>query len=143
MGSVRDLITDHAFEPISESGRQCGFKLADQEPCLLAKHQHSEVPVTGQSEAVDAFTAHADATLRLVREKDKAYGGAWQQQGYMGNLARIMSKTARLQSMMWRDDPDRYHLDEMGESITDTLHDLMALAAFMATNIEEENRWGT
>lgn len=95
-----------------------------------------------KAEAVTAFRAHADATAVLVREKDKAYGGAWRKQGYMGNLARIMSKAARLESMVWRDDKDGYQLDEFGETVQDTLHDLMALAAFMATNLEEGNRWG-
>jgi hypothetical protein len=92
-------------------------------------------------EAVSAFTAHADAVLALVREKDKAYGGAWQKQGYMGNLARILSKAERLKNMCWTDS-EGITVDPDDESVMDTLHDLMALCAFMASNIEEGNRWG-
>lgn len=100
------------------------------------------MPESG-SEAAIAFVAHSEATLSLVRAKDAAYGGAWSKQGYMGNLARIMSKTARLESMLWKDDPSNGIGVSVGdESVLDTLHDLMALAAFMASNFEEGNRWG-
>jgi hypothetical protein len=86
-----------------------------------------------------------------VRAKDAAYGGAWRKQGYMGNLARIMSKTERLSNMLWKDQVDppavqgaEYSMqaDLDGETVLDTLKDLMALAAFMAANIEDGNRWG-
>jgi hypothetical protein len=63
----------------------------------------------------------------------------------MGNLARIMSKTARLQNMLWSDQQYPISADGRGqeeESVMDTLKDLMALAAFMGANIEDGNRWG-
>lgn len=102
-----------------------------------------------EGDAAVSFTAHADFVLGLVRKKDAAYGGAWQKQGYMGNLARIMSKTARLENIVWKDGSPEFGVDlegggfdPMAETVLDTLHDLMALCAFMASNIEEGNRWG-
>jgi hypothetical protein len=97
--------------------------------------------------AVMTFIAHADAVQQLVKRKDAAYGGAWQKNGYIGNLARIKSKTDRLTNMLWKDEQypiggtDGRMSEE--ESVLDTLHDLMALCAFMATNIEDGNRWGS
>lgn len=99
-----------------------------------------------KSEAVVVIEAYSEAVRELVRQKDKAYGGAWQKQGYMGNLARIMSKTARLEAILWSDNTgDMSGGEEVHpqyETITDTLKDLMALAAFCAANIEDGNRWG-
>jgi hypothetical protein len=100
--------------------------------------------VQEQSAAVVAFAAYAEGVQALVREKDKAYGGAWQRQGYMGNLSRILSKVARLENMVWRDadSPAAKDLGTQEEPIIDTLKDLMALCAFMGANIEDGNRWG-
>lgn len=85
--------------------------------------------------------------LRLADAKNEAYGDAWQKQGYMGNLARIQSKAARLKALLWRDaDGDGYPLPANytrdGETVIDTLLDLINLAGFMAVNWTEENRWG-
>lgn len=95
----------------------------------------------GSAEAV--WQAHADAVAALLKKK-KAYGNAWVEQGYMGNLARILSKVSRVKNMMWRDPSD----EEFGtgtafdESVLDTLYDLSALCALAIANIEEGNRWG-
>jgi hypothetical protein len=95
------------------------------------------------SDAVIAFNAYSEAALDLVRQKDKAYGGAWRKQGYMGNLSRVLSKVARLENMLWTDDSAGGEtLDDGGEHVLETLKDLMALCAFTAANIEDGNRWG-
>lgn len=126
----------------------CDFSDGDSGNVLehrRAVHDYSAKPMLKQeapSEAELAFRAHADATAALVREKDKSYGGAWQKQGYMGNLARVMSKAARLENMMWCDKADGEYDREAEEPALETLHDLMALCAFMASNLEEGNRWG-
>lgn len=77
----------------------------------------------------------------------RAYGNAWQKQGYMGNLARIMSKTARLENLLWRDHSEPGNStaasDAEDEMVLDTLRDLGALCAFMVSNIEMKNRWGS
>lgn len=164
MGGVAVNAGKHLFNSF---GGLCIVRVRENQPCNQPRdHEvHIQSPLQGVAasigrafgvqpvvapEAVIAFTAHADATLALVREKDKAYGGAWQKQGYMGNLSRIMSKTARLENMMWRDGGpdvsvamDGSDADPGTEHVLETLHDLMALCAFMASNIEEGNKWGS
>lgn len=92
--------------------------------------------------AAVAWDKYAEKVRELILAKSQDYGNAWVAQGYMGNLARVLSKEARLKNMLWRDDPDRYHRDEHGESVQDTLYDLGALAAFLVANLEKDNRWG-
>jgi maltose-binding protein MalE len=74
----------------------------------------------------------------LFVEKNRFYGGAFREQGWMGNLARIMSKTARLRSMQWRPAP----LDDANETVDDTLVDLVNLSVFGIINRQERNIWG-
>lgn len=143
-GIIAELRYDCTYQP-------CDFYTCVPEKMQAHKEAHAmfikEAPESlfairaFDSEAAAALIAHSEAVLALVREKDKAYGGAWKTQGYMGNLARIMSKAARLENMLWNDAEDG-QAEDHGESVMDTLHDLMALCAFMATNIEEGNRWG-
>lgn len=115
-----------------------------------------------ESELLEARTeqaAHGDSmplqelrnvvgdALRILERKNEQYGEAWRHQGYMGNLARIQSKCSRLREMLWKDPdgngyplPANYTRDD--EAIVDTLLDLINLAAMMAVNWEENNRWG-
>lgn len=83
--------------------------------------------------------------LELVVQKDAAYGGAWKDQGYMGNVARILSKVDRLRHLLWNDkyaaDPQSIEPAE-DETVLDTLLDLANLCALAAENISEANRWG-
>lgn len=85
--------------------------------------------------------------LRLLEHKNQQYRDAWRKQGYMGNLGRIQSKAERLKSLLWRDaDGDGYPLPANytrdGETVVDTLLDLINLSAMMVANWTEENRWG-
>lgn len=81
-----------------------------------------------------------ERVLTVVVEKDKGYGGAWRSQGWMGNLARVMSKDSRLKNMLWRDDP----YEVMGdESVKDTVEDLIAIAGLLLLNFQRKNKWGT
>lgn len=142
------MITQHAY---SGDGSPCNYEFPDGFTCNAGPGNHLVGEVAAEtysngilpkmSQGETAFAAYAEAVQKLIRSKDAAYGGAWQRQGYMGNLARIMSKAARLENMMWRDDGYTDATDE-DESVMDTLKDLMALAAFMAANIEDGNRWG-
>jgi hypothetical protein len=80
-----------------------------------------------------------DKCVGLAGSKDALYRKAWQKQGYMGNLARIMSKAERLRAMAWGDtlgDPPS------DETLRDTLMDMANLCGFMARNLEDGNRWG-
>lgn len=76
--------------------------------------------------------------FELAKEKNAAYGSAWREQGYMGNLARILSKAARLKNMMWRDSASMY----ADEPPTDTARDLLNLTAFFLINLCNRNKWG-
>lgn len=95
-----------------------------------------EPPASDALQAWDEFAAHVRT---LIAEKDVAYGGAWRAQGWMGNLARVMSKHARLRNMLWRSDPVKF---AGNEGIHDTLADLAALCAFTTANIMSDNQWG-
>lgn len=98
--------------------------------------------------AMSVWQGHSDAVLALLKKKSEAYGNAWVEQGYMGNLARVFSKASRLRNMLWSDTPPDLRMpgiEEQGkdvESVLDTLYDLSALCALAIANIEEENRWG-
>lgn len=76
--------------------------------------------------------------LEVVDQKNAKYGDAWKRQGWMGNLARIMSKSDRLRSMLWRPDP----VEDSDESVKDTALDIVALAVFFAINFANDNPWG-
>jgi len=89
--------------------------------------------------AIEAFVYVLEGCLNTYVAKDRAYGAAWRAQGWMGNLARIMSKTARLKEMLWRGDRI---MEAGGESVRDTLQDLINLAVFMTLNLGQENEWG-
>jgi hypothetical protein len=138
----------------SEDGaRQCKKQVADpihvvvRPPSVLEKIQTfpEHFTVRGQfwpGSSMAVWQGHSDAVLALLKKKDVAYGNAWQKQGYMGNLARILSKTSRLKNMLWRDEVESVVPEGQDESVLDTLYDLSALCALAIANIEEGNRWG-
>lgn len=105
----------------------------------MAKPVHA-VDLIPAVQAWDAFSAQVRDTI--VR-KSQGYGDAWRRQGYMGNLARVLSKSARLDNMLWCDvDQGMTDGPDTQESVTETLVDLGAMAAFTVANLEEGNRWG-
>jgi hypothetical protein len=87
---------------------------------------------------LEAFVHHLEDCVNLMWEKNQQYEGAWREQGWMGNLARILSKSARLKAMLWNDMP-RNRTDE---SVEDTARDLVNLCVFFLMNAGQENRWG-
>lgn len=76
--------------------------------------------------------------LEMQESKAKNYGQAWRDQGYVGNLARVLSKVSRLRYMMWRE----YEIENAEESRKDSFYDLINLAAFAILNLNDKNRWG-
>lgn len=93
--------------------------------------------------ALQAWDAYAAQVRDTIIRKSQGYGDAWQEQGYMGNLARVLSKASRLKNVAWKDevnplDPPEIH-DEL---LADTIVDLGALCAFLLANVEAVNRWG-
>lgn len=97
-----------------------------------------DLDTEGGHTLADAAEILASA-LATLHAKNGAYGDAWRAQGWRGNLARIMSKTSRLRTMLWRTTPAR---DSVGEPVVDTLQDLINLCVFMTLNRKDENEWG-
>ena len=108
------------------------------------KREGKKVHFSLTAPAVQAWDAYSAQVRDLLSAKSVGYGNAWQEQGYMGNLARVLSKTARIKNMMWGDHnpEDLDHIEHDDESVLDTLKDLGALCALAIKNIEEGNRWG-
>lgn len=79
--------------------------------------------------------------LATIWHKDKHYRGAWREQGWMGNLARILSKSARLRSMLWKEDVLLPTTQDQ-ETVQDTLQDMINLCVFMMLNRQGGNKWG-
>lgn len=99
--------------------------------------------------AVDAWDAFSEEVRQLIVDKSAGYGNAWQEQGYMGNLARVLSKASRIKNLAWRDNSlddsvamDGSDVDPNFESVEDTLKDSAALCAFFVANLREGRRWG-
>lgn len=79
--------------------------------------------------------------ITLQRGKTRTYGDAFRSQGYMGNVARVLSKASRLKKMLWNDFGQQ--LEDVEETTYDTLLDLINLACFVIINREDGNKWGT
>lgn len=79
-----------------------------------------------------------ETALVLAVTKERAYRGAWRSQGWMGNLARLLSKASRMKAMLWRD--MSYQNDN--EPVEDTALDMINLAAFFIENRRSDNKWG-
>lgn len=102
-------------------------------------------PVDSPPTTAQVVAMFHDAALRLAVSKDQAYRKAWERQGYMGNVGRILSKVERLRNMVWGDRAvETMTTEELlaEESLRDTLLDLANLCAFAAHNMAEGNRWG-
>lgn len=87
---------------------------------------------------LEAMAAEYSRSFALVVQKTEGYGDAWKHQGWMGNVARILSKSARLKSLLWRDIAISGH----DETIEDTARDLMNLCVFFLLNRGQDNKWG-
>lgn len=74
----------------------------------------------------------------LQRRKTQTYGDAWRSQGEMGNVARVLSKVARLRKMLWTSNQIASH----DEPVEDNLLDLINLAGFTIINRRDGNKWG-
>lgn len=77
--------------------------------------------------------------LTVAHSKNLAYGDAWRRQGWMGNLARMMSKMARLKNLCWRD----HSMEFADESVSDSALDMVNITSFFIVNRSESNKWGT
>lgn len=89
---------------------------------------------TTQQELLSVF----EEALKLAMTKNENYRDAWRKQGWMGNLARIMSKTERLRAMCWK---ANLSMTQFGP-LQDTALDMINLSAFFLINRVGDNRWG-
>lgn len=94
---------------------------------------------TEGSRTLIALASVFEQSLHIANRKNQTYGDAWRRQGWMGNLARIMSKVSRLVNMCWRD----HSLENAEESVTDTAFDQINITGFFIINRSEDNKWGT
>lgn len=100
----------------------------------------NEIGGTSAPDRTVLALAHVfEEALNVAYRKASGYGMAWQRQGYMGNVARILSKTARIENLVWNDEPEG---DDHCENVQDTLGDLVSIVAFALVNYKADNRWG-
>ena len=108
---------------------------------LIMIDDNGDAMTLGEREG-DATTARMltifENAILLQRRKASTYGDAFRSQGYMGNVARVLSKAARLKNMMWRD----FGIDDAEESVDDTVVDLINLCCFFLINRTDRNKWG-
>lgn len=98
----------------------------------------------GGTEGNEEARIVADEFIRvydLYVKKNQTYRGAWRQQGWMGNLGRILSKASRMRAMMWRDNAFAVTLEEE-ESAEDNAMDIINLCVFFLINGRTGNKWG-
>jgi hypothetical protein len=80
-----------------------------------------------------------DRVRALVAAKDAAYGKAWQRRGWRSQLERVLLKADRLDALLRGSDKAPVPPNE----VLETVHDMIALLAFMGLNVNDENEWGT
>ena len=116
-----------------------GAYLEEKADMAHETYHGASFPVDDPPTTAQIVAMFNDAALRLVASKSEGYGRAWEEQGWQGNLGRILSKASRLRHMLWRSEPV---LAVGTEHVRETLLDLANLCAFMAHNLDEGNRWG-
>lgn len=95
-------------------------------------------PAAEGASTLEAMAHMMSEALRVTEVKNRYYGDAWRQQGWMGNTARILSKASRLKAMAWHDNV----FDDADETINDTVSDMMNLCVFFLMNRGQSNKWG-
>lgn len=95
-------------------------------------------PAVEGASQLEAMAHQMEKALQLAEAKSAGYGDAWRQQGWMGNLARIFSKTSRLKNLLWQTSAKEVH----DEAVEDTALDMINLCVFFLLNRGADNRWG-
>ena len=80
-----------------------------------------------------------DEALDLARRKNADYGDAWRDQGWRGNLSRILEKAGRLRNLLWRGSNSIPIVDE---DTRQTMLDIINTAAFFIINKDHGVEWG-
>jgi len=92
------------------------------------------------SETIRDMSRIFDEAIRLASEKNAKYGDAWQDQGWRGNLSRILEKDKRLRTMLWR--AGEPFLNGEKEHPRETAMDMMNTLAFLILNMDADREWG-
>lgn len=78
--------------------------------------------------------------LNLFLAKNTMYRDAWRDQGWRGNVARVLSKASRIKAMLWGS--VTWNSFDGDEPVEDTLRDLSLLCMFTIINRSHDNEWG-
>jgi hypothetical protein len=78
---------------------------------------------------------------RLFAEKNRHYGDSWRNQGWRGNISRMLEKAGRIRKMVWRSGD--VLLNGGSEHPRETLLDMLNTVAFAIINIDDRVEWGT
>jgi hypothetical protein len=81
-----------------------------------------------------------DEASAIVRDKNPRYGSSWRGQGWRGNLSRILEKSGRLRTMLWRRDPEL--LSASKEHPRETMLDMINTLAFAIINLDDGLEYG-
>lgn len=80
----------------------------------------------------------AEAT-RLFAIKNASYQDSWRDQGWRGNVSRVLEKAKRVRSLLWR---QSVLLNGSKEHPRETLMDIMNTCAFAIINMDDGVEWG-
>jgi hypothetical protein len=102
----------------------------------LEEHEHGlKVAATAE------LLAHMwNEQLQLFITKNMMYRDSWREQGWRGNVARILSKVSRIKAMLWGS--VTWQSFDGDEPVEDTLRDLSLLCMFAIINRSHDNEWG-
>jgi hypothetical protein len=77
---------------------------------------------------------------RLFASKNLSYGDSWREQGWRGNVSRILEKAKRLRTMVWRG--GNVLLNGSSEHPRETMLDMINTLAFAIINMDDSVEWG-
>jgi hypothetical protein len=76
---------------------------------------------------------------RLFAMKNASYQDSWRDQGWRGNVSRVLEKAKRVRSLLWR---QSVLLNGSKEHPRETLMDIMNTCAFAIINMDDGVEWG-
>lgn len=79
-----------------------------------------------------------EQVARLVALKNADYRDAWRQQGWRGNLSRVLEKANRLRNTVWLPGQEA----RVNEGAVETAMDMIATLAFFVINTKDGLQWG-
>lgn len=77
--------------------------------------------------------------LRLIASKNASYGDSWREQGWRGNVSRVLEKSKRIRALLWR---PSVLLNGSSEHPRETMLDMINTLAFAIINMDDGVEWG-